>query len=855
MRLYLGRGDAEFHYNQTHDAIEWIGSTRSQTNFLHRFHKLLQMSASHYSFEGDAAERLMLKYYEYLLRTRELVQERMGMSIMSNLEKFPLETDPALAAYHEKIAERIVAARELPDEQGSRSRYYVHSVRPFITNGRILYEVTFSNISDRQNKFDRIIGFTEIDMTDKYAAQLRVLPDEIRILGQRMPILIIRAWDVSIRPCEIEHFAEIFEQTIDVDSGSAEYTRLMAFLTETSSSLVDLTLMSDERYAHIRGVVTDRLPKPKIFPVLDAARDLVRAKKPGHNVVRYLMLEMRNRVIKEQLGSYRHRFLSWLRLAPGASPFDDMPFCAMLLHHVPHFADLMASIDSSERRHEFLARRIRNNVERHGTLYTPIEEVEDLGKLDQLIQTHNDTIPPTAKHAVRVIEKDLNHVFMHGYEDSSVAIIEHLQGLATSGVQGYEPAVVRWMEETHLGIDDEVKRKALPLLFATSRVALIYGAAGTGKSTMVGYISKYFENKKKLFLAHTHSARDNLERRAAATNADFRTIKSHISRRNRDDYDVLIVDECSIVSNDDFLEVLQGTNFKLLVLVGDVYQIASIQFGNWFNIIRGFMPKSSVFELTKPFRTNSPALLDFWSRVRNQEDGVEETIAANGYSADLDESLFETDGIGEIILCLNYDGLYGINNVNRFRQSANPGKSVVWGVNTYKVGDPVLFQHTERFAPVIYNNLKGRILDFDVEMDRVRFDVWLDRPITELDVDGEDLTYIGESSVSFYVHRRGSTDRDDEKADALVPFQVAYAVSIHKAQGLEYESVKVVITDANSDDISHSIFYTAITRARTKLTIHWSPDTQKRVLERLEPSRSGKDVALLKSRRNVHPMR
>ena len=49
-----------------------------------------------------------------------------------------------------------------------------------------------------------------------------------------------------------------------------------------------------------------------------------------------------------------------------------------------------------------------------------------------------------------------------------------------------------------------------------------------------------------------------------------------------------------------------------------------------------------------------------------------------------------------------------------------------------------------------------------------------------------------------------------------MPFQVAYAVSIHKAQGLEYDSVKIVITDANEDDITHSIFYTVVTRAREK---------------------------------------
>jgi ATP-dependent exoDNAse (exonuclease V) alpha subunit len=84
-----------------------------------------------------------------------------------------------------------------------------------------------------------------------------------------------------------------------------------------------------------------------------------------------------------------------------------------------------------------------------------------------------------------------------------------------------------------------------------------------------------------------------------------------------------------------------------------------------------------------------------------------------------------------------------------------------------------------------------------------------------------------------------------------VPFQVAYAVSIHRSQGLEYDSVKVVITDANEDDISHGIFYTAITRARELLKIYWTPETQKAVLSGLNNKRSGKDVGLLKARRGL----
>jgi ATP-dependent exoDNAse (exonuclease V) alpha subunit len=85
--------------------------------------------------------------------------------------------------------------------------------------------------------------------------------------------------------------------------------------------------------------------------------------------------------------------------------------------------------------------------------------------------------------------------------------------------------------------------------------------------------------------------------------------------------------------------------------------------------------------------------------------------------------------------------------------------------------------------------------------------------------------------------------------NTTVPFQVAYAVSIHKAQGLEYDSVKVVITDANEDDISHSIFYTAITRARENLRIYWTPETQQSVLHRLSHITNPKDVHLLRNRR------
>jgi len=163
--------NAEFNYPAIKPALDVIRS-QAKFNFLGKFHKLLQQVASHYTLEGDASERLMLKYYEYLYRIRSLLQDDYGIAVLANLEDFPVNLDPSLREYHEKISEKIEAVRLISPKQDTRERYYIHKTRPFFVNGQIYYEVTFNLAINKVNKFDRIIAFTDIDMTDKYAALL-----------------------------------------------------------------------------------------------------------------------------------------------------------------------------------------------------------------------------------------------------------------------------------------------------------------------------------------------------------------------------------------------------------------------------------------------------------------------------------------------------------------------------------------------------------------------------------------------------------------------------------------------------------------------------------------------------------
>lgn len=852
VRLHAGSPDAGFNYDDVKPALGFIKS-KGKFNFLGKFHRLLQKSVSHYSPDEDSSERLMLKYYEYLHRVRSLLQENCQVSVLANLEDFPVDLDPSLREYHEKIAAKIEATRSSPPDSSPKHRYYIHKTRPFFVGGRIYYEVTFYRAVNKVSKFDRIIAFTDIDMTDKYAALLTLRQDSIQVLGQTMPITIIREWEVSIRPCEFKNFARLLGITIEVKSNSAEYRYLMRRLTIGAGSLLDLVEMRDDKYATVRAEGTADDTKPLIFPVLDEARRLMRSAAPGHNVLRYLLLRMHNQTLKFQYHWDGCERLSGMKLPYSCIPFDSMPFCTSLTAHNPRYWDIIESLDATGRNHELLARRVKNNVERHGILYTPEADFNEFGDVNSLISTYNATL--YYKHTERRLVHDKGHVFICGYENETVSIVKKLQEYASSRIDGYSQAVERWLDEAPHRIDDPAKVDALKQLFNQSRVALIYGAAGTGKSTMVDHIAHYFNDKAKLFLAHTNPAKDNLKRKVTAQNSEFRTISSQIGRRTSgQEYDLLVIDECSTVSNADLIKVLEKASFKLLVLVGDVYQIESIQFGNWFGIIRSFIPSTSVFELKTPFRTKNASLLSFWNKVRAIEDDLAEVMARNGYSTVLDKTLFETQSRDEIILCLNYDGLYGINNINRFLQSSNHGAATTWGDSTYKIGDPVLFNETERFRAVIYNNLKGRIVGIDNFPDRIQFDVELDRSLSEFDIVGDELEWMGESTVRFSVYEHETSDEDDDSLNTTVPFQVAYAVSIHKAQGLEYDSVKIVITDANEDNITHSIFYTAVTRARKRLRIFWTPETQQGVLRRLHRSTNSRDVALLASRRGLMPV-
>lgn len=505
--------------------------------------------------------------------------------------------------------------------------------------------------------------------------------------------------------------------------------------------------------------------------------------------------------------------------------------------------ELATSERIAEYEKTYFAKIINGDAYDSNTLYVAIDEKS----LDYYLyekDIFNKSLYKSEKQQLRRIESFFNYLYVKNYFELTKAIIGKLQQYTSEGVRDYLQTI-NGKKEVIERIDDNEKKKIVSNIFKHSRLGMIYGAAGTGKTKVAEHIAKIFDDKNILLLANTNAAKNNLQDRINNAFCDCYTVHDYIKNKNSNKiYDLVIVDECSTVCNEDILQLFEKCNSEAYLLLGDIHQIEAIKFGNWFNFARYFIEKNSVYELSIPYRAkNNNTLLDMWSYVRHYDENMFERLQANGYISTLDESIFEKTE-DEIILCLGYDGLYGVNNINRYMQKVNPSNPVEWGNWVYKVGDKVLFNDNKRFGSVLYNNLKGTIVTIDRKDEEIVFQIQIDKKISDRDIFYTDLKLHdcaceGKSIVEFSVKKRIEKDSDTDYSEQVVPFQIAYAVSIHKAQGLEYKSVKVVITEDVDEQISHNIFYTAITRTTDKLKIYLSKETQKKLATKFVESNVG----------------
>ena len=153
----------------------------------------------------DSAERLLLKYYENLLCLKRYAFDKLGLTILANLSKIPLDTDPGLAKYHEEIAHKINDFMSANAVEIEKDRFYVRAAKPFFVGDSVYYEATLVPAFDSCSKFDRILVYSSSECPLIIQWWFRLSARVSTVLALLFPVTIVDAYAVSVRPCELNN--------------------------------------------------------------------------------------------------------------------------------------------------------------------------------------------------------------------------------------------------------------------------------------------------------------------------------------------------------------------------------------------------------------------------------------------------------------------------------------------------------------------------------------------------------------------------------------------------------------------------------------------------------------------------
>ncbi|GAA0794471.1 ATP-dependent RecD-like DNA helicase [Faecalicatena orotica] len=828
-------------YTDINEQLAWeVSQFKIETKYLSNFLKGLKYIAHRIPKEGQS-ERLMLKYYSYLWEIRRFLKRDFLIDVLENLEKFPLDLDTLDTEYYETVAE-CIENTDLTPRNVRVSRYYVQKKVPFFVDGERYFEITLQLAGLYSTKYNRITVYSKKNISTNYSIQIAYSETGIELWGIKNKIKILNEWKVAIDPTCLNKLAKMLKIHTKINRNYGEYINLMRFLTETGMNLLEIINLNESQFYEIYNYVYGSTNTHDFGNVLLQLRNNYSKTscKIGKNTVSYCLLSMREEILEDLFpNQYNSKSLSGeLYIRSKCYPFEKNPFISNLVGRKTSrdINSLLEIVDNSEKAalvQPYL--KIEQLISETGELYFDKKLIAS----KEAIEKYNASLDSWERREGLLITEKEGLVSIESYEITTLFILRKLLGMSHDTNREQQKSNDRYLRECGFKFEDPLKKVALKNLFVYSKVILIYGAAGTGKTTLINYISDMMNQSRKLYLTKTHTALQNLQRRVKniSENCAFSIIDSITRSNSLVDYDIVFVDECSTIDNRTMKSLLEKIDKgTMLVLSGDIYQIESIDFGNWFYYAKDIIKvKGASVELINTWRTDKEELKKLWNEIREKKPIITEKLSMEGpFSEDLGENIFKREA-EEVVLCLNYDGKFGLNNMNQYFQNDNlQSEAVSWAEWTFKIGDPIVFLDVKR-SPLLYNNLRGTIVDIMKEESKIVFTIDIKTFLTREQCEYEEFEYIlnneNETRILLDVIAWDDELPEEDRIKTVIPFQIAYAISIHKAQGLEYKSVKVVIPSSNAEKITHSIFYTAITRAKEKLKIFWSAETMEAIVK------------------------
>ncbi len=375
------------------------------------------------------------------------------------------------------------------------------------------------------------------------------------------------------------------------------------------------------------------------------------------------------------------------------------------------------------------------------------------------------------------------------------------------------------------------------------KVVIITGGPGTGKTTIVRCILELYRQlgAKVMLMAPTGRAAKRL---AEATGGEAATIHRALEfspqegsfRRNAAEplsAEVVVVDEVSMVDTYLMYHLLRALKpTTRLILVGDAYQLPSVGPGN---ILKDLIDSGvlKVFRLTQIYRQARESLIVVNAHRVNQGEfpvlpqkfgradfvfqEFEEPAALHQRLLELvTEYLPKRYGFHPVkdlqVITPMHKGGLGVAALNReLQQSLNPDNSPwLWGDRHFRRLDKVM-QLKNNYQKEVFNGDIGLVWGFLKDTDQL-----------QVNFDGRLLTY------------------DPGEREELT---LAYATTVHKAQGSEFPAVLLVLTTQHYMLLQRNLLYTALTRGRRLVVLLGSKKALWLAIKNDRPIRRYTDLA------------
>lgn len=496
-------------------------------------------------------------------------------------------------------------------------------------------------------------------------------------------------------------------------------------------------------------------------------------------------------------------------------------------------SNLSIELDNIERVSFGIVYVLENLSFKTGNIYFSYNEV--INYCGRYLFINNETINEGIAHLVtlgEMIIDDDKYILTKDY-NTSLCIAKRVLSLSNSNQETDYSNYIEQLE-SEIGYSFNTEQKEAITNALNYDFSVITGGPGTGKTTIIKAITRIYKEANKLsnlelmrnlvLLAPTGRASKRMNEQSGFPSYTIHRFLKwqkesntfYINEDNKSDARIVIIDEASMVDENLLYNLFLGLNDDCkIVLIGDYNQLPSVGAGQ---ILKDIIESKSVKTtyLEKLYRQDESSNINFFARdivngninfdifnnnedltfVPSTEDNTKE-ILNDFLSTYKDLSLYDIQ-----VLAPMYKGENGIDSLNDYCQSLlNKGKlknEITHNGITFKENDKVI---------CLVNNLENNVFNGDIgEIIRIT-----GQGKKEITCDFDDNISIYESS----------------KFDEI---KLGYVISIHKAQGSEFDVVILPVLKSYNYMLYRKLVYTAVTRAKKKLIIIGEEEALKRAI-------------------------